>query len=320
MTYLNLLEMTNMPVRIATRGSKLGLYQSYKVKEELEKRFPEKVFEIVIIKTRGDKILDVALSKIGDIGLFTRELENSLLRNEADLAVHSLKDMPTELPEGLFIAGVLQRGEVRDALVSITGKKLKELDETDIVATSSLRRRAQLLSFNGNLRTIDIRGNVDTRIHKMEEGYCTAMIMAAAGLQRLGLQDKISEMLDPDIMAPAVSQGAIAIEIRKNDPESESLVSEINHIPTFTAVMAERVFLTALDGGCQVPIGCFSESDGKKFKMSGVVADIDGSVVMKEFAEGEIATAEKTALGLAKKFLDKGAKELIQKIRFLNKI
>ncbi len=312
--------MTNKPVRIATRGSKLGLYQSYKVKEELEKRFPEKVFEIVIIKTRGDKILDVALSKIGDIGLFTRELENSLLRNEADLAVHSLKDMPTELPEGLFIAGVLQRGEVRDALVSITGKKLNELDETDIVATSSLRRRAQLLGFNGNLRTIDIRGNVDTRIHKMEEGYCTAMIMAAAGLQRLGLQDKISEMLDPDIMAPAISQGAIAIEIRKNDPGSESLVSEINHMPTFTTVMAERVFLTALDGGCQVPIGCFSESDGKKFKMSGVVADIDGSVLMKEFAEGEIETAEKTALGLAKKFLDMGAKELIQKIRFLNKI
>ena len=320
MTYLNPSEMTNKPVRIATRGSKLGLYQSHKVKEELEKRFPGKVFEIVVIKTRGDKILDVALSKIGDIGLFTRELENSLLSNEADLAVHSLKDMPTELPEGLFIAGVLKRGEVRDALVSISGKKLKELDETDIVATSSLRRRAQLLSFNGNLRTIDIRGNVDTRIHKMEEGYCTAMIMAAAGLQRLGMQAKISEMLDPDIMAPAVSQGAIAIEIRRNDKASASLVSEINHIPTFNAVIAERVFLTALEGGCQVPIGCFTESDGIKFKMSGVIADIDGSSMMKDFVEGQTEDAGRMALELAQKFLDKGAKELIQKIRFLNKI
>ncbi|MDP3003784.1 MAG: hydroxymethylbilane synthase [Bacteroidales bacterium] len=312
--------MTNRPVKIASRGSKLALYQSHKVKEELEKYFPEKVFEILVIKTKGDKILDVALSKIGDKGLFTRELENSLQQHEADMAVHSLKDMPTELPEGLTLGGVLERGEVRDALVSIHGKKLAELDETDVVATSSLRRKAQLLHFNSKLRIVDIRGNVDTRMQKMDEGYCTAMVIAAAGLQRLGYQDRITEILDPGIMAPAVSQGAIAIEIRENDPETESLILEINHLPSFIAVNAERVFLSALEGGCQVPIGCFSESDGKKFKISGVVSNIDGSAMMKDSVEGEIRTAKKTAFLLAKRFLDKGAQKMIRKIRTLNNI
>lgn len=312
--------MTDHTVRIASRGSKLAIYQSHKVKEELENRFPGKTFEIHIIKTKGDKILDVALSKIGDKDLFTKELENSLLQNEADLAVHSLKDIPTELPEGLIIGGVLPRGEVRDALVSINGKKLIELDETDIVATSSLRRKAQLLHFNNKLRIVDIRGNVDTRLQKMDEGYCTAMIMAVAGLERLGYHDRISEILDPDIMTPAVGQGAIAIEIRNDDHETESMILEINHIPTFIAVKAERSFLSALEGGCQVPIGCFSESYGNKFKISGVVSDIDGSVLMRDSEEGEFRTAEKTALLLAKRFLDKGAKGMIHKIRILNNL
>ncbi len=312
--------MTNRPVKIATRGSKLALYQSYKVKEELESRFPDKTFEIQIIKTKGDKILDVALSKIGDKGFFTRELENSLLQNEADIAVHSLKDIPTELPEGLTLGGVLERGEVRDALVSIHGKKLSELDKTDIVATSSLRRKAQLLHFNNKLRIIDIRGNVNTRLQKMDKKYCTAMIMAAAGLQRLGYQNKISEILDPFIMVPAVSQGAIAIEIRENDPEIELLIKEINHIPSFIAVKAERAFLSALEGGCQVPIGCFSESDEKSFKISGIVSNTDGSGMLKDSAEGDIGNAEKIALLLAQRFLDKGAQEMIRKIRSLNNI
>ena len=312
--------MTNRPVKIATRGSKLALYQSHKVKEELEKRFPGKAFEIQIIKTKGDKILDVALSKIGDKGLFTRELENSLLQHETDMAVHSLKDMPTELPEGLTLGGVLERGEVRDALVSIHGKKLAELDETDIVATSSLRRKAQLLHFNSKLRIVDIRGNVDTRLQKMDEGYCTAMILAAAGLQRLGYQDKISEILDPAIMAPAVSQGAIAIEIRENDPEIESLMKEISHLPTFIAVKAERVFLRVLEGGCQIPVGCFSQSSHGSYRITGFVSNLDGSGMLKDSMEGKIGDAEETALMLAQRFLEKGAREMILKIRTLNNI
>jgi len=306
------------PVIIATRGSKLALYQSNKVKEELEKHFPDKTFEIKIITTKGDKILDVALSKIGDRDLFTKELENALLQNEADIAVHSLKDIPTDLPEGLIIAGVLERADVRDALVSINGKKLADLDESDAVATSSLRRKAQLLHFNSKLRIIDIRGNVDSRIEKMYKGYCTAQIMAVAGLERLGYQDKISEILDPKVMVPAVSQGAIAIEARENDIEISSLISEINHPATFITVKAERSFLRALEGGCQVPIGCFSEMNGSGLKISGIVSNTEGTQVMREYVEGEMRDAEKLALLLAKKFLDKGALGLIRNIRTLN--
>jgi hydroxymethylbilane synthase len=311
--------MTDSPVKIATRGSKLALWQANRVKEELEKLFPEKIFMLHVLKTKGDKILDVSLSKIGDKGLFTRELEDSLLNNEADMAVHSLKDMPTALPAGLVIAGVLKRGEFRDALVSLNGKKLADLDKTDIVATSSLRRKAQISNFNNKPAIVDIRGNVDTRLRKMEEGYCTAMIMAAAGLQRLGFHDKITEILDPSIMVPAVSQGAIAIEIRENDNKITPLISAINDTATFTAVNAERIFLNALEGGCQVPIGCFSETDGKKFKISGLVSNIDGSVMLRDSAEGETEAAGETALLLAKKFLDKGAKKIIEEIRLLNK-
>jgi hydroxymethylbilane synthase len=311
--------MTNRTIRIATRGSKLALYQANRVKGALEEHFPGRLFEIRIIKTKGDQILDVALSKIGDKGLFTKELENSILRNETDLAVHSLKDIPTELPGGLKLGGVLERGEVRDALVSIHGKKLHELDNTDVIATSSLRRRAQLLHFNNKLNTVDIRGNVETRLQKMAEGYCTAMIMACAGLQRLGLEGKISEILDPEVMIPAVSQGAIAIEIRDNDPETEGLIREISHLPTFLVVSAERAFLHALEGGCQVPIGCHSEVDRDRFRISGFVSHADGTGMLKDTLEGQIADAEKIANSLAQRFLELGAHEIIEKIRSSNK-
>jgi len=312
--------MTNCTFKIATRGSKLAIYQANKVKGELEMHFPGREFEIQIIKTLGDHILDVALSKIGDKGLFTKELEYSLLNHETDLAVHSLKDIPTELPKGLKLGGVLERGDVRDALVSIKGKKLHELDESDVVATSSLRRKAQLLYFNRKLKTVDIRGNVDTRLQKMAEGYCTAMIMASAGLQRLGHQDKISEILDPEVMIPAVSQGAIAIEIRENDPEIELFIREISHLPSFIAVSAERVFLHTLDGGCQIPIGCFSQLEHRNFKISGFVSNIDGSGMLKDSIEGRIDDAEKNAISLAQRFMARGAHEIIHKIRSLNNI
>jgi len=312
--------MIDRTVKIATRGSKLALYQANKVKEKLEKQFPELAFEVQIIKTKGDKVLDVALSKIGDKGLFTKELETSLLNHEADIAVHSLKDLPTELPAGLVLGGVLERGEVRDALVSIHGKKLEELGEADVVATSSLRRKAQLLNFNKSLRIVDIRGNVDTRLKKMQEGYCTAMVMASAGLQRLGFQNEISEILDPSVMVPAVGQGAIALEIRDNDPEVASLVAGINHSDTLIAVKAERVFLRSLEGGCQIPIGCYSQLNENRYKISGFVSNLDGSVILKESLEGEVEFAEKIALLLAQRFLDRGAKEIIQNIRSLNSL
>ena len=311
--------MTNS-IKIATRGSKLALYQANKVKEELEKKIPGKTFEIKIIKTKGDKILDVALSKIGDKGLFTKELETSLLAGETDLAVHSLKDIPTEFPKGLMLGGVLERAEFCDALVSRTGKKFLELDETDIIATSSLRRKAQLLHINPKLKIVDIRGNVDTRLHKMNDGYCTAMIMASAGLQRLGYHNIITEIINPEVIIPAVSQGAIAIEIREADSAIGALIDKINHQPTLLAVEAERVFLRSLEGGCQVPIGCYSSVAGDRYKITGFVSDLDGSAMLKDSLEGKLSEANEIARKLAEDFCSKGALEIIQKIRSVNNV
>jgi hydroxymethylbilane synthase len=307
-------------ITIATRGSKLALYQAHKVKEELERKVPGKIVEIKIIKTKGDKILDVALSKIGDKGLFTKELENSLLAGETDLAVHSLKDIPTELPQGLMLGGVLERAEFCDALVSKNGKQLHQLDETDIIATSSLRRKAQLLHLNPKLKIVDIRGNIDTRLQKMHDGYCTAMIMASAGLQRLGYQDRITEVIDPEMIIPAVGQGAIAIEIRENDPGIQSLIDQINHRPTLLAVLAERVFLRTLEGGCQVPVGCYSKVADERYKITGFVSDLDGSQMLKDSMEGNLSEALEIARALAESFCRKGALKIIQKIRSINNV
>ena len=219
-------------IRIGTRGSQLALYQAKKVKATLECIYPELQVELKIIKTKGDKILDVALSKIGDKGLFTKEIEVELLDNTVDIAVHSLKDLPTRLPDGLKLGAVLERGEFRDAFVSRNGKKLADLKPGDVVATSSLRRIAGLLKINNQIVIKDIRGNVNSRLQKMEDGYCDAMIMAAAGLQRLGLERYITEVIDPEVVMPAVSQGAIAIETRENDPEVDELMAKVNHTDT----------------------------------------------------------------------------------------
>ncbi len=305
-------------IRIGTRGSQLALYQANKVKATLESAFPELKVELEIIKTKGDKILDVALSKIGDKGLFTKEIENALLDGSVDIAVHSLKDLPTTLPEGLKLGAVLERGEFRDALVSKNGKKLSELVEGDVVATSSLRRIAGLLNLNNQITIKDIRGNVNSRLQKMEDGYCDAMIMAAAGLQRLGLERYITEIIDPEVIMPAVSQGAIAIETRQNDPEVDFFIDQINHIDTLNAVVAERGFLAHLQGGCQVPLGCYSKVENGTLTLSGFVASIDGIRHIREIASGEIARGAEIGVELAEKMLDKGADEILNEIRNIN--
>ncbi|MDO9614072.1 MAG: hydroxymethylbilane synthase, partial [Bacteroidota bacterium] len=286
-------------IRIGTRGSQLALYQAKKVKATLEILFPELQVELEIIKTKGDKILDVALSKIGDKGLFTKEIENALLDGSVDLAVHSLKDLPTTLPEGLKLGAVLERGEFRDALVRKGGKKLSELGAGDVVATSSLRRQAGLMKMNNQIIIKDIRGNVNSRLQKMEDGYCDAMIMAAAGLQRLGLEKYITEIIDPELIVPAVSQGAIAIEIRLNDPEVEFLMEKINHIETWNAITAERAFLAHLHGGCQVPLGCFSEVANGILTMNGFVASVDGTRFINETISGEISKGAELGVQMA---------------------
>jgi hydroxymethylbilane synthase len=305
-------------IRIGTRGSQLALYQANKVKNTLEVLFPELQVEVKIIKTKGDKILDVSLSKIGDKGLFTKEIENELIAGTVDLAVHSLKDLPTQLPEGLKLGAVLERGEFRDALVSRDGKKLAELGKGDVIATSSLRRIAGLLKIMPEIVIKDIRGNVNSRLKKMEEGYCDAMIMAAAGLQRLGLEKYITEVIDPEVIMPAVSQGAIAIETRLQDAEIDALTAKINHTETWNAITAERAFLATLEGGCQVPLGCFSRVENGLLTLSGFVASVDGKTCIEQQISGAVTDGAKVGLQLAEKMLEKGAGEILDQIKTTN--
>jgi hydroxymethylbilane synthase len=302
-------------IRIGTRGSQLALYQAEKVKATLEKIFPHLQVELKIIKTKGDKILDIALSKIGDKGLFTKEIENELIDGSVDLAVHSLKDLPTKLPDGLKLGAVLERGEFRDAFVGRNGKKLADLKAGDVVATSSLRRIAGLLKINNQIIIKDIRGNINSRLQKMEDGYCDAMIMAAAGLQRLGLENYITEIIDPEVIMPAVSQGAIAIETRLNDRDIDELMAKLNHQDTWNTVVAERAFLSRLEGGCQVPLGCYSKVENGILTMGGFVASIDGKQYINENISGEITKGAEIGVQLAEKMLGKGAKEILDQIK-----
>ena len=302
-------------ITIGTRGSQLALYQAYKVKDTLKEAHRSLQVDIEIIHTKGDKILDVALSKIGDKGLFTKEIEVALINKSVDIAVHSCKDLPTQLPEGLELGAVLERGEFRDALVSLSGKKLSELTENDVIATSSLRRQAALLNIHPNVQLKDIRGNVQTRLNRMTEGYCDAMIMAAAGLQRLKLDQYITEIIDPEVVMPAVAQGAIAIEIRQNDPEVMEILQAFNHQPTWTAILAERAFLRTLEGGCQVPLGCYSQIENNSITLHGFVASIDGKEFLKDTATGTIDNPEKCGKDLALKLLNRGAGVILDEIK-----
>jgi hydroxymethylbilane synthase len=310
--------MSNKPIRIGTRGSQLALYQAEKVKETIKARFPEIETELVIIKSKGDKILDVALSKIGDKGLFTKELEQAMFDDEVDMAVHSLKDLPTTLPEGLKLGGVLKRGEVRDALVSTKGIKMKDLTPEITIATSSLRRAAQLLKINPDFNIVDIRGNVNTRLRKMEEGHCDVMLMAAAGLQRIGLERYISEVIEPDVIIPAVSQGAIAVEIRENDSRIDQVLDGITDDQTLQITGAERTFLRKLEGGCQIPIGCYSLLNGDKLSMHGFMAYVDGTSVIEHKVEGTLNQANQLANTLADYFIAQGSAEILERIRKFN--
>lgn len=307
--------MNKNTIRIGTRGSQLALYQAERTKKELADKFPGLTIEIEIIKTKGDKILDVALSKIGDKGLFTKEIENALLDGTVDIAVHSLKDLPTVLPEGLKLGAVLERGEYRDALVSKDGRKLRELTPDDTIATSSLRRKAGLLKINKDFRIVDIRGNVNTRLRKMEEGHCDAMIMAAAGLQRLELDHYITEILEPNVLIPATSQGVIAIESRENDSRIDEILKEINHTKTWNAIEAERAFLHTIEGGCQVPVGCFTRFENDTFTITGFVASVDGTQFLIDKETGIVETAHETGKKLAEKLRQKGAAEILANIR-----
>ena len=303
-------------VKIGTRGSKLALYQATRTKSELGKIFPEIDFTLEIIHTKGDKILDVALSKIGDKGLFTKEIEHALLDKRIDLAVHSMKDLPSLFPVGLKLGAVLERGEPREALVCTGRRTLSELTGKDIIATSSVRRRAQLLKINPDFNIVDIRGNVDTRIKKWKSGYCTAMIMAATGLQRLGLEENISELVNPTQMMPPPAQGIIAIENRENDTFIDELLSQINHTETWIRGRAEYTFLETIQGGCQVPIACYSEIYDGQLTIGGMVLSPDGKQNLTGALQCGVSENEavETAKKLAASFLERGALQIIAAI------
>lgn len=305
-------------LRIGTRGSKLAVYQAETVKAEILERFPKLIIDIHIIKTKGDKILDTALSKIGDKGLFTKEIELAILKDEVDIAVHSLKDLSTELPDELQLTAVLKRGEYRDALVHKNHKKIKDLDSSDTIATSSLRRIASLKHINPKIKIVDIRGNVNTRIEKMMNGHCDGMIMAAAGLQRLGLEEYITEIIDSELIIPAAAQGAIAIESRINDSLTNEILSTINHPQTLHAVMGERKFLNSLQGGCQVPIGCYSKNNMGTLTLTGFVADLSGNQHIKSSISGDITSSVELGRLLAEELIGMGANKVLDEIRKQN--
>lgn len=300
---------------IGSRGSELALWQTHYVKATLEKHFPELQLEIKIIKTTGDKMLDVALAKIGDKGLFTKQIETALLNREIDLAVHSLKDLQTVQPEGLIIGAVSKRETPNDILVSKKYASINELPHGAKVATGSLRRRSQLLNYRPDLEIFEIRGNVPTRIAKFEESDLDAMILAFAGVHRLGLNEHIAEIIPFEIMLPAVGQGAMAIEIRNDDAELREFLHVLNDTETETCVTAERTFLRTLEGGCQVPIGANAVIEDGKIHLEGMVGNLDGSVNWREKIVGAAGDAEDLGKRLADNLIAKGANELLEKTR-----
>lgn len=300
---------------IGTRGSKLALYQANLVKSKLETAYPSLEVVINIIKTKGDKILDVALSKIGDKGFFTKEIQDALYNKEVDIAVHSLKDLPTELPKGSQLGAILERVNHRDVLVSVGGKKLADFTSNDKIATSSLRRKSQLLQMNKQVQVVEIRGNVDTRIRKMHDGHCDGMIMAAAGIERLGLQEHITEYLNETQMLTAPGQGAIAIEIREEDNDILEVLSVLNHKDSAICVTAERSFLNTLEGGCQIPFAAHATLDGDTLTVEGLVATLDGRKMQRETITGNSKDAIQLGIDLANSIQNNGGYEILEEVK-----
>lgn len=308
-------------IRIGSRKSQLALVQTYWVQEQLQKHFPDRIFEVHTMSTQGDKILDVALSKIGDKGLFTKELETGMLNQEIDLAVHSLKDLPTNLPPGLVLGVVTERENPADALVVNARHQDKQIDtlpEGAVIGTSSLRRLAQLRHHYPHLAFKDVRGNLITRLAKLDDGEYDALILAAAGLQRLDMADRIHQLLPATISLHAVGQGALGIECRAEDKEVLALLRTLEHLPTAQRCYAERAFLRDLEGGCQVPIGVNTEIAGDQLTLKGIVSSIDGQRIVQGTVSGvitkDMASAESLGTQLATDLRGQGAQEILAEI------
>jgi hydroxymethylbilane synthase len=303
-----------MLLRIGTRGSKLALAQSEWVKEKIEARHSGVRVELVRVKTTGDKILDSPLSKIGGKALFVKEIEEALLRKDVDLAVHSMKDVPAELPDGLTFTTFPKREDPRDAFVSLKYNALEQLPHGARVGTSSLRRTAQLLHIRPDLELEPMRGNVDTRLRKLEAGDLQAIILAAAGLKRLGFVDRISQVLSEDQILSAIGQGALGLEVRRDDEQTIGLIHFLNHEETEVTVKAERAFLEELQGGCQVPMAAFCRLKDKQLHLDAMVAEVDGSRVIRDESTGEKDQAEELGITLARRLLASGADKILERI------
>lgn len=301
-------------IKIGTRGSKLALWQANWVRSAIEQG-RQRDAELVIIRTKGDKIQDVPLAKVGGKGLFVKEIEEALLDGRIDLAVHSMKDMPAEIPDGLCIGAIPERENPRDVLITETGQRFEDLPQGACIGTSSLRRSAQLLCKRPDLRIVSLRGNLDTRLRKLETEDLDAIVLAAAGVIRLGLEDRITQYLDADIMLPAVGQGALCIETRENDPDIGPVARELDHPETRCVVLGERAFLNRLEGGCQVPIAAHGHIENNRFTLNGLVAELDGRTMIRETLSGSQENSEAIGVELAEKLLSKGAKEILENLQ-----
>jgi hydroxymethylbilane synthase len=306
--------MTTKTIRIATRHSPLAMWQANFVKAELLKFHPDLIVELLPMKTQGDIILDTPLAKVGGKGLFVKELEVAMLEGRADIAVHSMKDVPVDFPEGLGLTVICEREDPRDAFVSNNFTSIDQLPQGAIVGTCSLRRQCQLLERRPDLIVNDLRGNVNTRLRKLDEGQYDAIILAAAGLMRLDMHDRIASFIEPEVSLPAVGQGAVGIECRLDDQQTIDLLTCLEHTPTRLRVTAERSMNLALQGGCQVPIGSYAILTDEGLYLRGLVGSVDGKIIIRKEVTGKVEDAEKMGLELAKQLLDCGAKEILEEV------
>jgi hydroxymethylbilane synthase len=297
-------------LRIGSRGSQLALWQANHVADLLREQ--GHTIEIEVIKTTGDKITDVSLAKVGTKGMFTKEIEEALADKRVDLAVHSLKDVPTELAHEFELAAIMKREDPRDAFISVKYSSVEELPHNAKVGTSSLRRQCQLKALRPDLEIFPLRGNVDTRLRKLESGEYDAIILAAAGVHRLGLDKHVRSRISADVMCPAVGQGALAIETRRDDHQTRSLLAFLNHVDTRRAIKCERALLGSLGGGCQVPIGAYAEKHGEQLHLRAMVGHPDGSTILREQADGD--DAEKLGRQVAQTLLTRGADKILTEV------
>ncbi|MFP4571594.1 MAG: hydroxymethylbilane synthase [Desulfobacterales bacterium] len=306
--------MNDRTIRIGTRGSKLALWQAGWVRDRIVANHPDTDVELEVIKTSGDKILDMPLARVGGKGLFVKEIEEALLDGRVHMAVHSMKDMPGMTPEGLCIAAVPERETPWDVLIARDVLSLDRLPRGAKVGTSSLRRASQLLNFRPDLQILPLRGNIDTRIKKLFSENLDAVILAAAGVKRLGYMEYVTASIDPEVILPAVGQGALCIEARTDDDFVHGLLKEIHHQETACTVFAERAFLQRLEGGCQVPIAAFARLKGDSLELDGMVAETDGSVMIRQQISGPANKPEALGTDLAERLIKRGAGDIVKRL------